>query len=105
MRKITCDDGGKRVKVTVGSIGAYQDVFRGNEVEFSLFQGATLQHLLEAMIERWGLDLFSEVEKMENDQSQLVVLINGRHMGTRGGLHAFLSEGDLVIITFKMYGG
>jgi MoaD family protein len=72
-----------------------------------LQEGATLQDLLNQLIEKYGSTLKKEILSQTGEiKPHVLILINGRSLDQfRERLHAPLSNGDSIIFTFPVTGG
>jgi MoaD family protein len=79
---------------------------RKNE-DILLQEGATLQDLMDQLIEKYGSTLKKEIFSQTGEiKPHVLILINGRSLDQfKEKLHKTLANGDSIIFTFPVTGG
>ncbi len=83
-------------------------VVTGKKNEDILLQeGATLQDLIDQLIEKYGSTLKKEIFSQKGEiKPHILILINGRSLDQyKERLHTPLANGDSLIFTFPVTGG
>jgi len=99
---------GKKLSVRVRFFAYFRDVFGGKERIVDLDAGTTLAGLLDLIGDSPDRrkELFADGAPASGPglKPNLVVMINGADLASRGGLSAALHEGDTVAV-FPLMGG
>jgi len=88
---------GKKMTVRVRFFAYFRDLFGGKEKIFDLDMGTKAGELLDLLGD-------SPARRDELSRPNLIVMINGADLASRGGPAAELREGDTVAI-FPLMGG
>ena len=95
------------IKIKVHTILGLSEIIGRREIEFSLSQGSTVEHLLHQMVDTWGERLSTAL--FEPGQTGLLphirLMVNGRDMAFLDGMGTVLQDGDEVLIFPPVAGG
>jgi molybdopterin converting factor small subunit len=95
------------VKIAVRSIALIKTLLGQGEMELSLAEGATIDDLVERLMEIGGDKLapYLAVPKEESAHAPLRVMVNGRDIAALAGRKTVLEEGDDILIFIPIAGG
>ncbi|GAB6280861.1 MAG: hypothetical protein STSR0007_09740 [Thermovirga sp.] len=88
--------------VRVSFFGMVRDITGEKETQIS--GGDSVESLLHALSERYGVGFEEKVLKTPERDLDLILLLNGRHIEHVGGLSAPVKEGDHLAV-FPLVGG
>lgn len=88
--------------VRVSFFGMVRDIT--GEKETNISGGDSIESLLKALSERYGVSFGEKVLKTPERDMDLILLLNGRHIEHVGGLSAPVKEGDHLAV-FPLVGG
>ena len=74
------------------------------EKETQISGGSSVESLLKALSEKYGVRFGEKVLKAPERDMDLILLLNGRHIEHVGGLSAPVKEGDHMAV-FPLVGG
>jgi len=86
----------------VSFFGMIRDIT--GEMETQVSGGDSVESLLHALSERYGVSFGEKVLKTPERDMALILLLNGRHIEHVGGLSAPVKEGDHLAV-FPLVGG
>jgi len=89
------------MKIEVLLFGRPRELVEASRKVVSLDDGARLSDLLDLLARKYGAEVSNELKRTET----LIVMINGRHFGTLGGVEAPLNDKDTVAIMPAVVGG
>jgi len=89
------------MKIEVLLFGRPREIVGASRKIVSLEKGSKLDDLLDLLARKYGAGVSNELKRTDT----LIVMINGRHFGTIGGVEAPLNDKDTVAIMPAVVGG
>ncbi|MCF8024070.1 MAG: MoaD/ThiS family protein [Desulfobacteraceae bacterium] len=99
----------RSIRVEVKAILTTRQIMKTGSVWISLPEGASVEKLLNVLVDKWGEDLryhlFEPATSFSGLRPHIHILVNGRHFAFTGGMSTVLENGDSVLIMPPAGGG
>ncbi|MGB9929257.1 MAG: MoaD/ThiS family protein [Methanosarcina sp.] len=94
------------MKLNVKFLASIREIAGAHEIQFEIFQGDTVEALLERLESHFGKEFQEAVgSPLEDENPKIRFLVNGRDIDFLKGRKTELKEGDTVVLIPPVGGG